>query len=109
MASTPSGTNGGRCDSNIFMPATLSTDRSRNLDHSSSDFLYHFGQRFQRQGPPVRRGSGVPEDQRRGLVPAGLPPVAVGVPPVPVDPYPPPPRDQGALDDEPVLPPRPVP
>src|SRR5580693_3647277 len=91
MASAPSGTNGGRCEPNIVsavllvfvvMPSTLGASRSSDLDHSSSDSLYHFGQRFQRPGPRVRRGSGVPEDQRGGPVPAGLPPVAVGVQPV---------------------------
>src|SRR5689334_1559224 len=75
MASAPSGTNGGRCESNIVsavllvfvvMPSTLGASRSSDLDHSSSDSLYHFGQRFQRPGPRVRRGSGVPGDQRLG-------------------------------------------
>src|SRR5439155_26259047 len=44
----------------------LGASRSSDLDHSSSDSLYHFGQRFQRPGPRVRRGSSVPEDQRLG-------------------------------------------
>ena len=92
MASTPSGTNGGCCESNIVstvllvfvtvMPTTLGADRSSNIDHLRSNFLYHFGQRLQRPGPGVRRGSGVPDDQRGGPVPAGFSPVAVGVQPV---------------------------
>jgi len=55
MASTPSGTNGGCCEPNIVstvlldfvtvMPTTLGADRSNNVDHLASDFLYHFGQR----------------------------------------------------------------
>jgi len=57
MASAPSGTNGGSCASNIVstvllvfvtvMPTTLGADRSNNVDHLGSDFLYHFGQRRQ--------------------------------------------------------------
>ena len=97
MASMPSGTNGGCCESNIVgtvllvtvlvdfgtvMPTTLGADRSSNIDHLRSNFLYHFGQRRQRPGPGVRRGSGVPDDQRGGPVPAGFSPVAVGVQPV---------------------------
>src|SRR6185312_473562 len=89
----------GSCASNIVstvllvfvavMPTTLGADRSSNVDHLGSGFLYHFGQRLQRPGPGVRRGSGVPDDQRGGPVPAGVAPVAVGVQPVQGDAGPP--------------------
>src|SRR5947208_5944874 len=68
IASTPSGTNGGCCEPNIVstvllvfvtvMP-TLGADRSNNVDHLASDFLYHFRQRLPQrslQRPPDEPG-----------------------------------------------------
>jgi len=92
MPSGSAGTKGGRCSSStlstvlldlaVVMLPKLAADRSNKLDHLAADSLYHFSsqqiaERFQGQGPGVRRGSGVAEDQRGGPVPARLLPVAV--------------------------------
>src|SRR5512133_3507832 len=94
MASAPSGTNGGACESNIVstvlldfvtvMPTTLGAHRSNNVDHSSSDFLYHFGQRLQRPGPGVRRGSAAPGRSGPAPAPPTRPAAARAAPPPPL-------------------------